>query len=110
MSSLLAGLPVDVPGTTINRLCGSAWMPSSPPPARSVRAKAELMVAGGVESMSRAPFVAPKAEAAFSRNAEIHDTTIGWRFVNPLMEKLHGTDTMPRTSQNVADDFGKVWF
>jgi 3-oxoadipyl-CoA thiolase len=106
MSLLLAGLPIDVPGTTINRLCGSG-MDAVLTAARAIKSgEADLIVAGGVESMSRAPFVVPKADAAFSRNAEIYDTTIGWRFVNPAMEKLHGTDSMPQTGQNVADDFG----
>lgn len=105
MSLLLAGLPVDVPGTTINRLCGSG-MDAVISAARSIKAgEAELVIAGGVESMSRAPFVMPKADTAFSRNAEIFDTTIGWRFVNRAMDKLHGTDSMPQTGQNVADDF-----
>jgi 3-oxoadipyl-CoA thiolase len=106
MSLLLAGLPIDVPGTTINRLCGSG-MDAVLTAARAIKSgEADLIVAGGVESMSRAPFVVPKADAAFSRNAEIYDTTIGWRFVNPAMEKLHGTNSMPQTGQNVADDFG----
>ncbi len=106
MSSLLAGLPVEVPGTTINRLCGSG-MDAIITAARAIKAgEAELMIAGGVESMSRAPFVMPKAEAAFSRNNAVYDTTIGWRFVNPLMEAQYGVDSMPQTGQNVADDFG----
>ncbi|RJL21300.1 3-oxoadipyl-CoA thiolase [Paracoccus siganidrum] len=106
MSALLAGLPVGVTGTTVNRLCGSG-MDAVIMAARAIRAgEAELMIAGGVESMSRAPFVMPKAETAFSRHAEIHDTTIGWRFVNPAMHKAYGTDSMPQTGQNVADDFG----
>ena len=106
MSLLLAGLPVNITGTTINRLCGSG-MDAVMMAARAVKAgEAELIVAGGVESMSRAPFVMPKAETAFSRNAEIHDTTIGWRFVNPRMRKLHGTDSMPETGENVAREFG----
>jgi 3-oxoadipyl-CoA thiolase len=105
MSLLLAGLPADIPGTTINRLCGSG-MDAAATAARAIRAgEAELIVVGGVESMSRAPFVMPKADTAFSRNAEIHDTTIGWRFVNRAMDTLYGTDSMPRTGQNVADDF-----
>ena len=105
MSSLLSGLPVGVPGTTINRLCGSG-MDAVITAARAIKAgEAELLIAGGVESMSRAPFVMPKAETAFSRNAEIHDTTIGWRFVNPLMKKQHGVDSMPETGENVASDF-----
>ncbi len=105
MSSLLAGLPVSVSGTTINRLCGSG-MDAVITAARAIKAgEAELMVAGGVESMSRAPFVMPKAETAFSRHAEIYDTTIGWRFVNPLMKKQYGVDSMPETGENVAEDF-----
>ncbi|PDT27223.1 3-oxoadipyl-CoA thiolase [Rhizobium sp. L9] len=105
MSALLAGLPIAVPGTTINRLCGSG-MDAVMTAARAIRAgEAELMLAGGVESMSRAPFVMPKAETAFSRAAEIHDTTIGWRFVNPLMKKQYGVDSMPETGENVAEDY-----
>ncbi|OWV84365.1 beta-ketoadipyl CoA thiolase [Rhizobium sp. R635] len=105
MSALLAGLPIAVPGTTINRLCGSG-MDAVMTAARAIRAgEAELMIAGGVESMSRAPFVMPKAETAFSRAAEIHDTTIGWRFVNPLMKKQYGVDSMPETGENVAEDY-----
>ena len=106
MSLLLAGLPASVPGTTINRLCGSG-MDALIVAARAIRAgEAELIVAGGVESMSRAPFVMPKAETAFSRAAEIHDTTIGWRFVNPLMKQQYGIDAMPETGENVAEEFG----
>jgi 3-oxoadipyl-CoA thiolase len=105
MSLLLAGLPVSVTGTTINRLCGSG-MDAVIAAARAIKAgEAELMIAGGVESMSRAPFVMPKADTAFSRNAEIYDTTIGWRFVNPLMKKQYGVDSMPETGENVAEDF-----
>ncbi|MCM2473610.1 3-oxoadipyl-CoA thiolase [Rhizobium sp. CG5] len=105
MSLLLAGLPVSVTGTTINRLCGSG-MDAVIMAARSIKAgETELMIAGGVESMSRAPFVMPKAETAFSRQAEIHDTTIGWRFVNPLMKKQYGVDSMPETGENVAEDY-----
>ncbi|OAP36807.1 beta-ketoadipyl CoA thiolase [Sinorhizobium glycinis] len=105
MSLLLAGLPVTVPGTTINRLCGSG-MDAVIAAARAIKAgEAELMIAGGVESMSRAPFVLPKADSAFSRHAEIHDTTIGWRFVNPLMKAQYGVDSMPETGENVAEDF-----
>ena len=105
MAVLLAGLPQSVPGTTINRLCGSG-MDAVIAAARAIKAgEAELMIAGGVESMSRAPFVMPKAETAFSRHAEIHDTTIGWRFVNPLMKKQYGIDSMPETGENVAADF-----
>lgn len=105
MSALLAGLPVTVTGTTINRLCGSG-MDAVITAARAIKSgEAELMIAGGVESMSRAPFVMPKADTAFSRNAEIYDTTIGWRFVNPLMKKQYGVDSMPETGDNVAIDF-----
>ncbi len=105
MATLLAGLPVGIPGTTINRLCGSG-MDAVILAARSIKAgEAELMVAGGVESMSRAPFVIPKAETAFSRHAEMHDTTIGWRFVNPLIKQQYGVDSMPETGENVAEDY-----
>ena len=105
MSALLAGLPVGVPGTTINRLCGSG-MDAVITGARAIRAgEADLVIAGGVESMSRAPFVMPKAETAFSRHAEIHDTTIGWRFVNPVLKKQYGVDSMPETGDNVAVDY-----
>ena len=105
MSALLAGLPVSVSGTTMNRLCGSG-MDAVIAAARAIKAgEAELMIAGGVESMSRAPFVLPKAETAFSRNAEIYDTTIGWRFINPVMKKQYGVDSMPETGENVAEDF-----
>ena len=106
MSLLLAGLPETVPGTTVNRLCGSG-MDALIIAARAIKAgEADLVIAGGVESMSRAPFVMPKAETAFSRHAEIHDTTIGWRFVNPLMKQQYGVDSMPETGENVAEDFG----
>lgn len=105
MSGLLAGLPVEVPGTTLNRLCGSG-MDAVGLAARSIKSgETQLMIAGGVESMSRAPFVMGKAESAFSRNAAIFDTTIGWRFVNPLMRAQHGVDSMPQTADNVAADF-----
>jgi acetyl-CoA C-acetyltransferase len=105
MSSLLAGLPMEVPGATINRLCGSG-MDAVGTAARAIRAgEAILMIAGGVESMSRAPFVMPKAESAFSRSNAVYDTTIGWRFINPLMKKLYGVDSMPETAENVATDF-----
>src|SRR5262245_10739254 len=105
MSALLAGLPVGVPGTTMNRLCGSG-MDAVITAARAIKAgEAELIIAGGVESMSRAPFVMPKAETAFSRHAEIHDTTIGWRFINPVMKKQYGVDSMPETGDNVAVDY-----
>ena len=106
MALLLAGLPQSIPGATVNRLCGSG-MDALGIAARAIKAgEAELMIAGGVESMSRAPFVMPKAGEAFSRNAEIYDTTIGWRFVNPLMKKQYGVDSMPETGENVAADFG----
>ncbi len=106
MSLLLAGLPVGVTGTTINRLCGSG-MDAVLTAARAIASgAADLMIAGGVESMSRAPFVMPKADTAFSRQAEIYDTTIGWRFVNAAMQAAYGTDSMPQTGQNVADDYG----
>ncbi len=105
MSLLLAGMPETVTGTTINRLCGSG-LDAVLTAARAIKAgEADLMIAGGTESMSRAPFVMPKAETAFSRNAEIYDTTIGWRFVNPVMKKLHGVDSMPETGENVAEDY-----
>ena len=105
MALLLAGLPASVPGNTINRLCGSG-MDAVLQAARAIRTgEADLTIAGGSESMSRAPFVMPKAETAFSRNAEIYDTTIGWRFVNPLMRKLYGVDSMPETGENVAEDY-----
>lgn len=105
MSLLLAGLPENVTGTTVNRLCGSG-MDAIIMAARAIKSgEADLMIAGGVESMSRAPFVMPKAETAFSRNAEIYDTTIGWRFINPVMKKQYGVDSMPETGENVAEDF-----
>ena len=105
MSSLLAGLPLSVPGATVNRLCGSG-LDAVGSAARAIRCgEADLMVAGGVESMSRAPFVSPKAETAFSRSNAVYDTTIGWRFINPLMRSLYGTDSMPETAENVAADF-----
>ncbi|QNN56595.1 3-oxoadipyl-CoA thiolase [Diaphorobacter ruginosibacter] len=105
MSSLLAGLPVDVPGATINRLCGSG-LDAVGSAARAIKAgEATLMIAGGVESMSRAPFVMPKAESAFSRSNAVYDTTIGWRFINKLMKQQYGVDSMPETAENVADDF-----
>ena len=106
MASLLAGLPVGVPGATINRLCGSG-LDAVGSAARAIRSgEAQLMIAGGVESMSRAPFVMPKAESAFSRANAVYDTTIGWRFVNRLMKEMHGVDSMPETAENVANDFG----
>lgn len=105
MSSLLAGLPIDVPGATINRLCGSG-LDAVGSAARAIKSgEARLMIAGGVESMSRAPFVMPKAESAFSRSNAVYDTTIGWRFVNKLMKAQYGVDSMPETAENVADDF-----
>ena len=105
MSSLLAGLPIDVPGATINRLCGSG-LDAVGSAARAIKAgEARLMIAGGVESMSRAPFVMPKAESAYSRSNAVYDTTIGWRFVNKLMKAQFGVDSMPETAENVADDF-----
>jgi acetyl-CoA C-acetyltransferase len=106
MAALLAGLPVDVPGATLNRLCGSG-LDAVGSAARAIRAgEAGLMIAGGVESMSRAPFVMPKAESAFSRTNAVYDTTIGWRFVNKLMKAQYGVDSMPETAENVARDFG----
>jgi len=105
MSLLLAGLPLSVPGATINRLCGSG-MDAVGSAARAIKSgEAGLMIAGGVESMTRAPFVMGKADSAFSRNAQIFDTTIGWRFINPQMKALYGVDSMPETAENVATDF-----
>jgi acetyl-CoA C-acetyltransferase len=105
MSALLAGLPVEVPGATINRLCGSS-LDAVGSAARAIRCgEAQVMIAGGVESMSRAPFVMPKAESAFSRGNAVHDTTIGWRFVNKLMKERYGIDSMPETAENVAAQF-----
>ncbi|WP_175782856.1 3-oxoadipyl-CoA thiolase [Burkholderia cenocepacia] len=105
MSALLAGLPTAVPGTTLNRLCGSG-MDAVGTAARAIKAgEARLMIAGGVESMTRAPFVMGKAASAFARQADIFDTTIGWRFVNPLMKQLYGVDSMPETAENVAVDY-----
>jgi acetyl-CoA acetyltransferase family protein len=105
MSLLLAGLPQEVPGSTVNRLCGSS-MDAIGIAARAIKSgEASLMIAGGVESMSRAPFVMGKAESAFSRSARIEDTTIGWRFVNPLMKARYGIDSMPETAENVAVEF-----
>jgi acetyl-CoA C-acetyltransferase len=104
MSSLLAGLPIGVPGSTVNRLCGSG-MDAVGTAARAIKSgEATLMIAGGVESMSRAPFVMPKAETAFSRSTAVYDTTIGWRFVNKLMKEQYGVDSMPETAENVATD------
>ena len=106
MAALLAGLPLEVPGATINRLCGSG-MDAVGIAARAIKSgEAQLMIAGGVESMSRAPFVMPKAESAFSRANAVYDTTIGWRFVNKLMKEKYGVDSMPETAENVATDFG----
>ena len=106
MAALLAGLPVSVPGATINRLCGSG-LDAVGTAARAIRAgEAQLMVAGGVESMSRAPFVMPKATSAFTRDNAVYDTTIGWRFVNPAMKAAFGVDSMPETAENVATQFG----
>jgi len=105
MALLLAGLPKEVPASTINRLCGSG-MDAVGIAARAIKAgEAQLVIAGGVESMSRAPFVMPKADTAFSRTNAVYDTTIGWRFVNPVMKQLHGTDSMPETAENVAVEF-----
>jgi 3-oxoadipyl-CoA thiolase len=105
MSSLLAGLPVSVPGSTVNRLCGSG-LDALGTAARAIKAgESGLIIAGGVESMSRAPFVMPKAETAFSRNNAVYDTTIGWRFVNKLMKDMYGVDSMPETAENVATDY-----
>ena len=105
MAALLAGLPIEVPGATLNRLCGSG-LDAVGTAARAIKAgEARLMIAGGVESMSRAPFVMPKAESAFSRGNAVYDTTIGWRFVNKLMKARYGVDSMPETAENVADDF-----
>jgi len=106
MSALLAGLPIGVPGVTLNRLCGSG-LDAVGTAARAIRAgEADLMLAGGVESMSRAPFVMPKAESAFSRSNAVYDTTIGWRFINPLMKAQYGVDSMPETAETVASEFG----
>ncbi|WP_432474410.1 3-oxoadipyl-CoA thiolase [Amphritea sp. HPY] len=105
MVGLLAGLPITVAGVTLNRLCGSG-MDAVSMASRSIKAgEAQLMIAGGVESMSRAPFVMPKAQGAYSRQAEIYDTTIGWRFINPLMKSLYGVDSMPETAENLANEF-----
>ncbi|MEY2809916.1 MAG: 3-oxoadipyl-CoA thiolase [Pseudomonadota bacterium] len=105
MASLLAGLPIDVPGATVNRLCGSG-LDAIGTAARAIKSgEALMMIAGGVESMSRAPFVMPKAESAFSRANAVYDTTIGWRFINKLMKEKYGVDAMPETAENVATDF-----
>jgi acetyl-CoA C-acetyltransferase len=106
MAALLAGLPVEVPGATMNRLCGSS-LDAVGSAARAIKSgEAQLMIAGGVESMSRAPFVMPKMDSAFGRNNAVYDTTIGWRFINPLMKQLYGVDSMPETAENVAQQFG----
>ena len=106
MAALLAGLPIDVSGATLNRLCGSG-LDAIGTAARAIKSgEAHLMIAGGVESMSRAPFVMPKAESAFSRSNTVYDTTIGWRFINRLMKEQYGVDSMPETAENVATDFG----
>src|ERR1700716_3244612 len=105
MAALLAGLPVDVPGTTVNRLCGSG-MDAIGLAARSIKAgENQLMIAGGVESMTRAPFVQGKADAPFNRQIQIYDTTIGWRFTNPKLHEIYGSHSMPQTADNVAADF-----
>ena len=105
MAALLAGLPLDVPGSTVNRLCGSG-LDALGTAARAIKSgEAQLMIAGGVESMSRAPFVMPKAESAFSRANAVYDTTIGWRFINKMMKEMYGVDSMPETAENVATDF-----
>ena len=105
MSALLAGLPVTVSGSTVNRLCGSG-LDALGTAARAIKAgESSLIIAGGVESMSRAPFVMPKAESAFSRNNAVHDTTIGWRFINKLMKEMYGTDSMPETAEIVATEY-----
>lgn len=105
MAGLLAGLPTTVPGVTVNRLCGSG-LDAVAMASRTIRAgEAQLLIAGGVESMSRAPFVMPKAQTAFSRQAQIYDTTIGWRFINPLLKSLYGVDSMPETAENLANEF-----
>src|SRR6202790_4578960 len=106
MALLLAGLPKEVSGSTVNRLCGSSLDALSVASRAIKSGEANLMIVGGAESMSRAPFVMGKADAAFSRNAEIFDTTIGWRFVNPLMKSKYGVDSMPETGENVAEEFG----
>ncbi|MFG1655712.1 3-oxoadipyl-CoA thiolase [Micromonospora chersina] len=106
MAALLGGLPEEVPGSTVNRLCGSGLDALATAARAIVAGEADLLVAGGVESMSRAPFVMPKATAAFARAPEVYDTTIGWRLVNPLMKKGWGIDSMPETAENVAADFG----
>ena len=105
MALLLAGLPVEVPGSTVNRLCGSS-MDAIASAARAIKSgEADIIIAGGVESMSRAPFVLAKADAAFSRSMKLEDTTMGWRFINPAMKAKYGTDTMPETGENVAEEY-----
>src|ERR1700687_3432441 len=105
MALLLAGLPKEVPGTTVNRLCGSS-MDAVGSAARAIKSgEHDLMIAGGVESMSRAPFVLAKADSAYSRSVKMEDTTLGWRFINPLMKAKYGVDTMPETGENVAEEF-----
>src|SRR5450830_2176872 len=105
MAALLAGLPPSVPGNTVNRLCGSS-LDTIGTAARAIKAgEAHLMIAGGVESMTRAPFVMPKMDSAFSRNNAVYDTTIGWRFINKLMKEKYGVDSMPETAENVAAEF-----
>src|SRR5206468_2372145 len=105
MALLLAGLPETVPGSTVNRLCGSS-MDAIAIASRAIKSdEASLLIAGGVESMSRAPFVMGKSDTPFGRTAEMHDTTIGWRFINPLMKARYGTDSMPETAENVAEQF-----
>ncbi|WP_313661282.1 beta-ketoacyl synthase N-terminal-like domain-containing protein, partial [Acinetobacter variabilis] len=105
MSALLAGLPVEVPATTVNRLCGSS-LDAIAMAARAIKAgEADLIIAGGVESMSRAPFVLGKSETAYGRSQKIEDTTMGWRFINPKLEAMYGVDTMPQTAENVAQQF-----
>ncbi|MCC5969106.1 MAG: 3-oxoadipyl-CoA thiolase [Pararhodobacter sp.] len=106
MAVLLAGLPLSIGGSTVNRLCGSGMDAVLTAARQIANGEADLMIAGGVESMSRAPFVMGKADSAFSRKAEVFDTTIGWRFVNPAMDKAYGSESMPQTGQNVADDYG----
>ncbi|HFC29652.1 MAG TPA: 3-oxoadipyl-CoA thiolase, partial [Oceanospirillales bacterium] len=105
MSALIAGLPINVPGVTLNRLCASGLDAVAMAARNIATGEADLILAGGVESMSRAPFVQPKATAAYSRNAEIYDTTIGWRFVNPILKAQYGIDSMPETAENVAEQF-----
>src|ERR1700684_2459623 len=106
MALLLAGLPQTVPGTTVNRLCGSS-LDAIATAARAIKTnESSFIIAGGVESMSRSPFVMGKADAAFSRSMKMEDTTLGWRFVNPVMKTLYGTDSMPETGENVAEEFG----